>query len=248
MIEQAIRRAQAYYFLSHAFLYPRLSWLDELPEALPVFQELGVPLDPQAFTEYKGLDLEQLQSKYRETFGLTGSQCYETEIGLPHEFRQSQELADIAGFYRAFGFQVGGQQHERPDHLSTELEFMYLLALKEAYAIEYGSPDQAVTCQEAQRHFLRDHLGRWTGLFSLSLQRADSDRQDTPGSPDLYGRLARLAGEFISNELSRLGVQLAQADLPGPRPTPFDPDFSCAGCAAAETVSQPGDFNGPHRS
>ncbi|NIN98480.1 MAG: hypothetical protein GTO49_26570, partial [Anaerolineae bacterium] len=43
--------------------------------------------------------LADLQAEYRSVFGAVGSLCYETEYGLPHEFRQSQELADLNGFY-----------------------------------------------------------------------------------------------------------------------------------------------------
>lgn len=234
MIEQIIQRAQAYYFLSNVFLYPQTGWLEELPEGLRILNELGVQVSREVLEVANHLNVAALQAQYREAFGLTGSQCYETEFGLPHEFRQSQELADIAGFYRAFGFQLGGSRHERPDHLSTELEFMYLLALKEAYALENGMASQAGICQEAQRTFLRDHLGRWTSLFSASLRRSTEARLGTHGGSNLYPWLAQLAQEFIALELQLLGVQLEEGLIPEMKPTPFNPDFSCAGCAAAE--------------
>jgi nitrate reductase assembly molybdenum cofactor insertion protein NarJ len=236
MIEQIIRRLQAYYFLSNAFLYPQTSWLEELPEAQRILDALGVPSSQEIMEAALSIDLAALQAQYREAFGLTGSQCYETEFGLPHEFRQSQELADIAGFYRAFGFQAGGSRHERPDHLAAELEFMYLLALKEAYALENGLVEQAGICQQAQCAFLRDHLGRWVGLFNASLRQSSETRLGVSANDSLYLDLAQLAQEFIASELQRLGLQLEEGSLPEMKPTPFNPDFSCAGCAAAEPV------------
>ena len=234
MIEQTIQRAQVYYFLSHAFLYPQTSWLEQLPDALRILRELGMHNELTAANVIDDHDLAYLQLQHRLAFGLTGSQCYETEFGLPHEFRQSQELADIAGFYQAFGFRVGGQQRERPDHLATEMEFMYLLALKEAYALENGLVEQAEVCQQAQRSFLRDHLGRWVHLFYASLRNSSQTRLGEHANEVLYLELAQLAQEFIAAELQRLGVQLEKDSLPEMKPTPFNPDFSCAGCAVAE--------------
>src|SRR3990172_7219059 len=169
-INTPTRRAQVYRFLADAFLYPgQENWIEDTPLVAGILRELA----PSAL-EVWGLeigvwDLPALQAEHRRSFGLVGSLCYETEFGLPHEFRQSQELADLAGFYRAFGLRVGRSQsqggtvRERPDHIAVELEFMYLLALKEAYAAENGMPEQAEICRETQRKFLSDHLGIWIG-------------------------------------------------------------------------------------
>lgn len=82
-------------------------------------------------------------------------------------------LADIAGFYRAFGFQVAG---ERPDHIVPELEFMALLHVKEAYALASSDEDGARVCADARRKFVQEHLGVWLPRLS---QRID---EQVPGS------------------------------------------------------------------
>jgi nitrate reductase assembly molybdenum cofactor insertion protein NarJ len=235
MIEQTIQRAQVYYFLSHAFLYPQTSWLEQLPDALRIMQSLGMQDEFNAANAMEDHDLPALQTQHRLAFGLTGSQCYETEFGLPHEFRQSQELADIAGFYRAFGLQTGAAVRERPDHLATELEFMYLLMLKEAYAATNSMPEQAEICIDAQRKFLQDHLARWIGPFCRSLERSIDERLGKDSLQSPYVTLARLAEAFISAEAARLGVIPAIQPAAEVKPTPYNPDYSCAGCAVAET-------------
>jgi nitrate reductase assembly molybdenum cofactor insertion protein NarJ len=160
----ALRRSQLYRFLADALLYPAEDWLCDVPLLEPALDELNL-------SHYRlrgsALDLADLQAEHRRVFGLTGSLCYETEYGLPHEFRQSQEMADIAGFYRAFGFENGGLIRERPDYLSTELEFMHTLTLKEVYAREAGEQEHLEVCVDAQRKFLRDHLAHWLPLFQL---------------------------------------------------------------------------------
>lgn len=223
--EIAICRAQTYLFLSMAFLYPDENWLEDLPALRESSRRLNVPASELGSWD---LDLEGLQSEYRRVLGLTGSLCYETEYGLPHEFRHSQELADIAGFYNAFGFSLGGAVRERPDHVAVEFEFLYLLSLKEAYALEKGTPEQVEICIDAQRSFLRDHVGHWLGLF------ADALALMAGGS--VYSALARFAVTLIRVDAERLGVQLEQGRLIDVKPTPLGPDLSCQDCIASETL------------
>lgn len=76
--------------------------------------------------------------------------------------RGVQQIADAAGFYRAFGFQVDG---ERPDHLAAELEFASLLCVKEAYARLTHEDEGAEICRRARTAFLNEHLLAWLPQF-----------------------------------------------------------------------------------
>ncbi|MBI3159843.1 MAG: molecular chaperone TorD family protein [Chloroflexi bacterium] len=225
---QALQRAQIYRFLSEAFLYPREDWTMDIPLVNEIASRLNWP---EARLDIPPLALEDLQAAHRFAFGAAGSLCYETEYGLPHEYRQSQELADLGGFYRAFGFQMGGSTRERPDHLAVELEFMSVLALKEALACENGSDDHAEICVDAARKFVQDHLGRWFELFRQSLALTAGD------SP--FARLAEYATAFLKADAARLGAVWQQPDRSAVAATPFDADFSCA----TDCPLQPGLIN-----
>lgn len=94
----------------------------------------------------------------------------------PHEseyirdpFAKAAQLADIAGFYAAFGLKVSGQHLTTPDEICTELEFMALLTRKEAYALVRGWTEPEAIARGAGRRFLESHLGRWTGAFAADL-------------------------------------------------------------------------------
>lgn len=119
---------------------------------------------------------------------------------------QPHRLADLAAFYRAFGMEVGDDAGERHDHLSIELEFMSVLAAKEAYALENQFDEDALAvCRDAQRLFLREHLGRWTPAFARRLGRmADGT---------LLGALAAFLHEFLLVECARFGVPSGSQDL-----------------------------------
>lgn len=217
--DTAIRRAQAYCFLADAFLYPTENWLIDLPLVETILGSLDnyqLPITDRA------IGISELQAEHRRAFGVVGSLCYETEFGLPHEFRQSQELADLAGFYRAFGFNLGGPVRERPDHLAVELEFIHVLALKEAWAYAHGIAEQAEVCVDAQRKFLQDHLGRWIAPFAESLARS---AEDGP-----YVALARFAADFIRADAERLDVHPAPRPPEEMKPTPLAPDLVCGDC------------------
>ena len=232
----AFHRAQVYRFLADAFLYPTENWLEDAPLLMDILLKLDVlqswDLDasremvPRTRRSPQVWDLPALQAEHRRSFGLTGSLFYETEVGLPHEFRQSQELADIAGFYRAFGFSMGGSVRERPDHLAAELEFMHVLALKEVYAAQNEFVEAIGICADAQGKFLQDHLGKWIDLFAEALSRSAAEGP--------YVALARFTAGFVQADARRLGAKLEPRQLGDGQPTPLPVEMSCEVCPIAE--------------
>lgn len=119
---------------------------------------------------------------------------------------QPHRLADLAAFYRAFGLEVADDAGERHDHLCLELEFMCVLAAKEAWAREHPrNTGQFTVVRDAQKKFLREHLGRWTPAFTRRLER------HAAGTP--LAALARFTRTFILAECARLGVPPGSEDL-----------------------------------
>ncbi|MFQ5655354.1 MAG: molecular chaperone [Planctomycetota bacterium] len=76
-------------------------------------------------------------------------------------------LADIAGFYRAFGFE--GPIREAPDHFANLCGFLAFLALKEGYAAYLGEVEEAQVAREAERALLDTHLHPYLGRFAEQL-------------------------------------------------------------------------------
>jgi DMSO reductase family type II enzyme chaperone len=119
---------------------------------------------------------------------------------------QPHRLADLAAFYRAFGLEVADDAGERHDHLCLELEFMCVLAAKEAWAREHQlDAEPLAVVRDAQKKFLREHLGRWTPAFTRRLER------HAAGTP--LAALARFTRAFILAECARLGVPPGSEDL-----------------------------------
>ncbi len=135
---------------------------------------------------------------------------------------QPHRLADLAAFYRAFGLEVSESAGERHDHICLELEFMCVLAAKEAYALEHQlATDQLALCREAQKNFLREHLGRWMPAFTRRLAA-------TTGDPTLLA-LAEFTRVFVESECTRFGVKGGSEDLLL-RPVDEAAESMCAAC------------------
>lgn len=135
---------------------------------------------------------------------------------------QPHRLADLAAFYRAFGLEVTADAGERQDHICLELEFMCVLAAKEGYALEHQlDGDQLAQCRDAQKKFLREHLGRWTPAFTRRLTAATND-------PALRA-LAEFTRAFIESECLRFGVNPGSEEL-SLRPVDETADRACDSC------------------
>ena len=84
-------------------------------------------------------------------------------------FSMTEKLSDVAGFYTAFGFEIRDDVGERPDFVGTELDFINLLLLKQAYALENGWNEQVRVSEEALGSFLTSHFVKWVPQLCYAL-------------------------------------------------------------------------------
>lgn len=145
--------------------------------------------------------LSDLQSEHRRVFSnVITLDCppYETLFGNDHVFAQSHVMGDISGFYKAFGVELSKDIHERLDHLSVEFEFMHFLSYKESYALCHDGPEKTQIVIDAQKKFVKNHIGRWVPLFCRMLtKKADSG---------LFKLVADMTAEWMEFETAFLGV------------------------------------------
>jgi TorA maturation chaperone TorD len=155
-----------------------------------------------------------LREEYDRVFGLVlNRECppHETEYhASAATFFRSQQLADIAGFYRAFGIEPARAAPERPDHLALELEFMAFLLLKKrlasaALAINPNGAEQAQICDEAAGVFFRDHIAWWAPSFATGLRRK--------AGSGFYAAVAQVLAAFLPVERDHWGVAAARVPL-----------------------------------
>ncbi|HYF93843.1 MAG TPA: molecular chaperone TorD family protein [Symbiobacteriaceae bacterium] len=184
-VEQALRRSQTYAVLSRGFLYPSPGVVDAMMAAPAPLESLGLRVPAGG-----------LEEEYLNLFGGQVPACppYETEYTASHVWMQTQQMADVAGFYRAFGVDTQ-ETGERVDSLTAELEFMYVLCIKEAIAENDSDPDGVGVCREAQGKFLREHLAVWLPRFVARLEQA--------GAEGYYPALARVTERYVSEDASR---------------------------------------------
>lgn len=229
---RAACRSTIYRLLSIGFLYPEVDNLallrSGIEEAVACLELLGyTPLLTTLHSAREALPptAEVLERHYLETWGHTASSgCspYEMEYWPAHVFQKSQGLADISGFYHAFGLKVSSQSRERPDHLSLELEFMHFLAWKEAHALEQGHGTEKLSLgRQAQAKFLQEHLG-WVSLFARRLT------EKVEGS--FLASWSRLTEQFLRLEARAAGVSLEEPDLAAASPQDESPDEECPSC------------------
>lgn len=102
---------------------------------------------------------EKLLAEYDKLFRANEIWLYGSEYTVKSEFQIAQNLADIMGFYRAFGLEP---DKDRPDSLFSELEFMYYLIFKRVRAIEADDTakgrEKALICLDAEKKFFQEHL------------------------------------------------------------------------------------------
>lgn len=168
-------------------------------------------------------------AEYQRTFGfIMCRECppYETEYHLNEDtFFRAQQMADVAGFYRAFGLHVRDDLRERPDHAALELEFLALLLFKHRTALAQSDDDaaeqHAAICRDARVAFVRDHVSWWLPSFAVAL------RKKSPTG--LYAAVANLLAAVLPLERTQVNVPSPPAPC---EPRSADTANECQGCLA----------------
>ena len=220
----SLDRARVYRALAGLFREPDADSLGrarelELPELCLALQRLAEDSDLVAEAValcdlFDGIELDGLRSDHHDAFDeSSGTRCAPTEMdqldGRPQlEMTRTFEMADVAGFYKAFGVQVD-PSGVRVDHITCELEFMNLLAVKESIALqEEGDGEHARICRDASRSFLRDHLGRWAPRLGALLAEADNG--------PVFGAAGRLLRDFVSFDAALIDAEGAPVHVVDP--------------------------------
>ncbi len=151
--------------------------------------------------------LDEIKSEYLNIFDVGRKiSPYQTEYITEKLSRKPFELADIAGFYSAFGLNVneGMRNKEALDHISIELEFMAILEWKAQYASENGQKENAKIVKDAKLKFLREHLAKWGFFFCHQIYELGGD--------SLFVRLARLLERVLVLECKRYSLDVSIFD------------------------------------
>jgi TorA maturation chaperone TorD len=237
LVQERLERASLYRLLGGALARPqgeRLAELAEAAEALApaVAAAVAEPLarfaaaaretdaaavcDEYVFLFDRGAKVPPYEGAWEEAPQLAGKAAL---------------LADVAGFYAAFGLVPGEAQPDVEDHIAAECEFMSALALKEAYALAESDDEGVAITSAAQSRFVGDHLGRWSGTFADALR----DASPLP----YYGAVADLLAVWVTAEIDRLGA--APSVVPGR--SGYDPiqEADAFTCLMAEPEPAPED-------
>jgi TorA maturation chaperone TorD len=203
---EALRRSSIYRALAGALAYPRpgsladvagaLSTAAESPSLPPAPREALIALAAAA----RAADPAEIEGEYVFLFDRQ-VRCppYEGGYGDAAQLAgKGAALADVAGFYAAFGLEPSAGQADTEDHIVAELEFMSALALKEAWALGEDHGEGLAVTRQAQIAFLTDHLGRWAAAFAEALAGA---------TPLPYYRAgARALAAWVERDLEALGA------------------------------------------
>ena len=141
--------------------------------------------------------------------------------------RQSVDQSLYADDLAAFGVELSKDIHERLDHLSVEFEFMHFLAYKESYSLCHDSADKTQIVVDAQKKFVKNHIGRWVPLFCRMLsKKADSG---------LFRYVADMTANWMEFETAYLGVTPQPYTETDYRPATFNsPEGQTYECGAQD--------------
>ena len=111
-----------------------------------------------------------------------------------------QPPQDIIGslnqFYAKIDCRVSNDINESPEQIGVELYYMQALCKKELEALGNGLVDEAQVFNRLQQSFLKQHLGRWAGLFAQEMVRQ--------AETSFYRGIAMLIQELFDGELASL--------------------------------------------
>ncbi len=197
--ERNTNRANAYRLLADCYQVPDRAEIETIGWLVSILGSLYSEGDDAALAMLKAWPRTEMQ---REALRVAHAKLFIGPFDLlapPYgsvyldEGRQvmGNSTMDAVNVYAKAGLDPSGDNHEPPDHITTELEFMYFLT--------YQHLTEGETKYLAwQREFLANHLSRWIPPFSSRIIMGNLN--------PFYNHLARLTAVFISAEAGGMDV------------------------------------------
>lgn len=156
--------------------------------------------------------LDDLARDYARTFIGEGMDAF--SAAYPYESVHTSEKRllmqdardEVLAILRSEGMEKNKDFHETEDHISTELEFMKVLAQRCSKALEEGDDERAASLVRTQRNFLEDHLLAWTPMFTEAMRKF--------AQTDFYQGLSRLTDGFLAADSEFLREALPEDGVP----------------------------------
>lgn len=197
------RRGNTYKLLSECFHEPDEQLLELLDELAS--EDLYVSTEDLRDSVS---DLDAMRVEYAKLFvgpfELQAPPYESTYVDNPERV-MTESTAEVMDLYRREGLEIG---REGPaDHVSAELEFVYVLVRREIEAL--GTSDRQVATEYLQRQydFLVNHLGRWAPEFTENvIEHTDSE---------FYRLLASDLQSFVETDGKRLSDRHTRLDDEG---------------------------------
>jgi putative dimethyl sulfoxide reductase chaperone len=164
-----LERASGWMFASLAFLPPSAVRLNGMRALLPQLPEVVRP----AASQILALPLEEWEPEFFSVLGPSGCPACESSYERAAMASRGPLLADVAGFYKAFGYSPEPPR-EVPDHVAVELDFLSFMAVKIAYAYFEHSEVDAGTTLDAYESFRTTHLDAWIAPLCTALTETGS--------------------------------------------------------------------------
>lgn len=103
---------------------------------------------------------------------------------------------DVRQHYLSLDLDISSDFKEAPDHITAELEFMYVLINQAMEAIESYDGHLLLESIQHQRIFLEKHLGAWIVAFTYKMAEH--------AKTDYYRNLATVTQIFIADDMVAL--------------------------------------------
>lgn len=188
-----INRANAYLALAR-ILEPPADWDDALAV---IFRDLFRGVDPELHAEAVSIaesiegavqEIEELSVTHARLFlgpfEVLASPYASTYLD-PDSRIMGPVSAEVASMYAEAGIGPSDGPTDAPDHVTRELEFMYLAIHRELTTLD----DR---WRERSDRFLRDHLARWLPEWAGQVLLTEDD--------SVFGRMARFVILFCERE------------------------------------------------
>ncbi len=200
-------------------------------------------VDANAVATWLSLGGPRRERAYREVFGLVvGKTCPPVEneyVPWKDSTHRAQQLADVAGFYRAFGVMPDRTFPEHLDHVVLELSFVAFLLEKRARiaSVAHDEDPRGAIATGALRSFLADHIVWWMPVFAhvvgerIAGLLVEVENAELEADLADFRACARMLAAFVRSErlIEAVGPPAGMA----PARAGEDDESECGGCGLA---------------